>query len=238
MINEITGDLITLAEEGKFDVICQGCNCWHTMESGIAKTIKEKYPEAYEVDLQTVYGVASKLGDISYTRNTPFVIVNCYTQFKYGKEVKVYADYDAIEEALNLVKIKYQGKRIGLPKIGAGLAKGNWETIKQIIKRVFCDPSDDVTIVYWDQNDELNFGHKGLLDINVPSTFSNTSHHYHGKRKCRVCEQHQPVTMMNVYAHSVWCCKGKCHKEFLKIVSRFNDKDDIPVVQASHSEDL
>ena len=36
MYNEINGDLIKLALEGKFDVIAQGCNCFCTMSAGIA----------------------------------------------------------------------------------------------------------------------------------------------------------------------------------------------------------
>lgn len=34
------GDLIERAENGDFDVIIQGCNCFHTMGAGIAKSIR------------------------------------------------------------------------------------------------------------------------------------------------------------------------------------------------------
>ena len=65
-MKKITGDLIKLALEGEFDVIVHGCNCFCTMGAGIAKTIKQKFPAAYEADLQTVNGDKSKLGQISW----------------------------------------------------------------------------------------------------------------------------------------------------------------------------
>ena len=36
MIKYIKGDLIKLAQKGKFDIIAHGCNCFCTMGAGIA----------------------------------------------------------------------------------------------------------------------------------------------------------------------------------------------------------
>lgn len=44
----IKGDLVELALEGKFDVIIHGCNCFNTMNAGIAKQIKRIFSEANE----------------------------------------------------------------------------------------------------------------------------------------------------------------------------------------------
>jgi len=46
----IKGDIITLAEEGNFDIIVQGCNCFHTQASGLAGQLVKKYPQVLEVD--------------------------------------------------------------------------------------------------------------------------------------------------------------------------------------------
>ena len=43
------------------------------------------------------------------------------------------------------IKNSYSGKKIGLPKIGAGLAKGDWSIIEQIIIEELKD--EDVTII-------------------------------------------------------------------------------------------
>lgn len=44
-MNHIQGDLIALDMAGKFDVIVHGCNCFHAMGAGIAKTIATAFPE-------------------------------------------------------------------------------------------------------------------------------------------------------------------------------------------------
>jgi O-acetyl-ADP-ribose deacetylase (regulator of RNase III) len=46
----------------------------------------------------------------------------------------VKADYQAIRKVMRSVKARFAGKRIGYPKIGAGLAGGDWETIASIIE--------------------------------------------------------------------------------------------------------
>ena len=38
----VTGDLITLALEGEFDVIIHGCNCYNTMGAGIARAVRDR----------------------------------------------------------------------------------------------------------------------------------------------------------------------------------------------------
>lgn len=130
------GDLLALAHDGVFDVIIHGCNCFCAMGAGIALAIKTQFPEAFEADLRTVKGDRAKLGMISTAlieRNSRrFFVVNGYTQFHWRGQ-GVLADYDAIRAVMRRVKSEYSGQRIGYPKIGAGLARGDWETIASII---------------------------------------------------------------------------------------------------------
>ena len=63
---EVYGDLIDLALQGKFDVIIHGCNCFHKMGSGLAPKIRAVFPCAWQADLQTEFGSKDKLGTISY----------------------------------------------------------------------------------------------------------------------------------------------------------------------------
>lgn len=133
----IKGDLIKLAQKGKFDVIIHGCNCFCTMGAGIAKTIKQVFPAAYQADRATEKGDRSKLGDISYAiienGDTTLIVVNGYTQFHWRGSGRK-ADYDAIRAVFRKVKNQFSGQRIGYPAIGAGLAGGDWEVIIDIIK--------------------------------------------------------------------------------------------------------
>ena len=61
-MNVVTGDLLRLALDGRFDVIVHGCNCQCAMGKGIALSIKQQFPEAYDADLHTQKGDRAKLG--------------------------------------------------------------------------------------------------------------------------------------------------------------------------------
>lgn len=132
----IYGDLIGLAKKGRFEVIIHGCNCFCTMGAGIAKQIKREFPEAFDIDRNTGYGVKSKLGGLSYIQierdRNKIIVVNGYIQYNY-KGIKPLVDYDALKNVFKEVKILFSGLTIGYPKIGAGLAGGNWDIIKDII---------------------------------------------------------------------------------------------------------
>lgn len=133
----IKGDLLQLALDGRFDVIVHGCNCMCQMSAGIARSIKKMFPEAYEADQQTVAGDRSKLGTITTADvsrgGSSFTIVNAYTQYDY-RPPGPNLDYDAIRSAMREIKRRFSGKRIGYPKIGAGLAGGDWQRIAKIIE--------------------------------------------------------------------------------------------------------
>lgn len=144
----IQGNLIHLAQNGEFDVIVHGCNCFCTMGAGIAKSIKAAFPAAFEADLATAKGDRAKLGTCTIAeidRNgTPLVVLNAYTQFNYrGSGPKV--DYDAVCSCFRWIKQQHSTKRIGLPKIGAGLAGGDWSRISAIIEEELA--GEDVTLV-------------------------------------------------------------------------------------------
>ena len=77
-----------------------------TMGAGIAKSIKEHFPEAYKADLSTVKGDKSKLGSFSLANhvidNKELIIINAYTQFHWkGSGTK--ADYDAIRSVFSQI---------------------------------------------------------------------------------------------------------------------------------------
>jgi len=132
----IKGDLLALALDGRFDVIVHGCNCMCQMGKGIAKSIRQQFPEAFEADQQTTAGDRDKLGTITTAEvvrdGQRFVVVNAYTQYDYrGPGPNV--DYDAVRSAMREVKRRFAGRRIGYPKIGAGLAGGDWDRIAKII---------------------------------------------------------------------------------------------------------
>jgi O-acetyl-ADP-ribose deacetylase (regulator of RNase III) len=144
------GDLLALALDGRFDVIIHGCNCFCTMGGGIARVIQEEFPEAYAADLVTVKGDRNKLGDFTcatVTRNgRELTIVNGYTQFHFhGAGVLV--DYDAVRRLFAKIKKNFSGKRLGYPRIGAGLAGGDWAKLAIIIDEELAG-EDHTLVVY------------------------------------------------------------------------------------------
>jgi O-acetyl-ADP-ribose deacetylase (regulator of RNase III) len=142
MLKHVKGDLISLAEEGQFTIIMHGCNCHNTMGSGIARSIRERYPQAYEMDCATVAGDRSKLGTITVCLadnkvGSKFVIVNAYTQYNFNSNgiLNDVFEYDAFQKILDgFAQDAGPNMHIGLPYIGMGLAGGNKERILGMIE--------------------------------------------------------------------------------------------------------
>ena len=135
----IVGDIVKLAISGQFDVLVHGCNCFCTMGAGVASQIRKAFPSAYIADCQTASGDRKKLGSYSQTvveYMSPYrtlTIVNAYTQYKYGTGKHV--DYEAIACVFHSLAEDFRGKKIAYPRIGAGLAGGDWNVISKIINR-------------------------------------------------------------------------------------------------------
>lgn len=168
MINYVEGDLIKLAKEAKFDVIVHGCNCLSTMGAGIAPHMAKTFGcNRFEMEL---WGpTIEKLGCIDYqtfvlgenaiwsledaknNRNEPeLTVINAYTQYKYGRNhsdgVAIPFDYEAFTVCMRKINNLFPGKRIGMPKIGAGLAGGDWDRIEKIVDRELRDCRINVVI--------------------------------------------------------------------------------------------
>ena len=147
-LTTITGDLVGLAQAGRFDVIAHGCNCMCTMGAGIAKLIRRRFPAAYAADLTTTKGDRAKLGTCTSatidTGSHQLIVVNAYTQYGFsgdGDQLR----YDSLATCMAWIAQNHRTRRIGLPRIGAGLAGGDWERIHGILATAFADC--DATVV-------------------------------------------------------------------------------------------
>lgn len=152
MIIEHIGDLLSV-EEG---IIVHGCNCEGVMGSGIAKSIRDKWPEVYTIykeyerriglflgSIQSIPVDETVLLDINHysfgTLNLPdkIIVVNAMTQNTFGRDPAiVYVDYDAISACFAQIKIlaKKTGLPVHFPLIGCGLANGDWEEVSSRIE--------------------------------------------------------------------------------------------------------
>lgn len=135
------GDLLTLAERGKFDIIVHGCNCQNTMGSGIAKQIKDRYPDAYQADsdYDSLYASRQylKLGNFSLAKifsKSNFIIVNAYTQYHYLPRGVDHFEYASFAVILQKLAHFYGNYDFGFPYIGMGLAGGDSERIISMLE--------------------------------------------------------------------------------------------------------
>jgi O-acetyl-ADP-ribose deacetylase (regulator of RNase III) len=151
MLEEIQGDVFKAKEQ----ILIHGCNCHNAMGSGVAKTIRKIYPGAWLEDQKTLWGDKNKLGTFTswsgkhYYYDQDITVINLYSQYKYG-HTEVYADYKAILDGLKQVEFVYRGASFAMPRIGAGLARGDWAKIKDIIKVVFTGyKANEIVRIYY-----------------------------------------------------------------------------------------
>jgi len=137
---EKEGDLIKLSKQNMFDAIVHGCNCKKNWGKGLALSMKNAYPKAYLTDLNSI----PKLGEISINEDYACCdIINAYTQLYPGSkgwgQDSEFNRYEAIKSCMIEINKNYNGKIIGLPLIGCGLAGLKWSKVKKIIKNELID---------------------------------------------------------------------------------------------------
>lgn len=133
------GDLL----ETDCRLIAHGCNAQGVMGSGVAKAIRAKYPNAYDIYRGVHLDKGLTLGEnvLAGIPGTTTIIVNCITQEFYGRDSsRIYIDYKSIRSCMrNLNTILEMYDEVAMPKIGAGLGGGDWETISIIIEEELTD---------------------------------------------------------------------------------------------------
>lgn len=119
-------------------------NARGVMGSGVAKELKERYPENYDF-YKAQYDEYIRKGYSHIPLGTviPFrtpddkVILNLIGQENYGRDGKRYTSYDAIASGMELVSemAAIEGvEEIAMPLIGSQLGGGSWGVISKIIE--------------------------------------------------------------------------------------------------------
>lgn len=135
--------------------IAHGVNCQNAMGSGVAKALFTKWPEVKKqyheyIDKQK----SMNFTDISLLGTIQAVgmagddkwVFNCFTQRFYGRDSIKYVNYEAIYECFKTIAKTGIGE-LAIPKIGCGLANGNWGIVEQIINDAVGDKVD-ITVYY------------------------------------------------------------------------------------------
>lgn len=144
MINVIKNEDIYL-HFSEYDIILIGTNIYCTMSQGIQLKIMLNYPYVYNKNLETKYGDMDKMGTIleCKSENEPtFCLCFIVKGYNFRPDLeKDYLSYDALENALKLVNVKYKGKKIACPLLGSSRFDGNGdkEKILNIFKKALTD---------------------------------------------------------------------------------------------------
>ena len=135
------------------DIICHQVNCQGKMNSGVAKAIREKWPEVYIKYMESNEIIWDKahehgrmiwnhmLGQIQVvfiTDKKTMAVVNMFAQENYGYDGRRYTSYDAFWSCLGEIKRTINpGLRIAFPaRIGCVRGGANWDVILTMIKEV------------------------------------------------------------------------------------------------------
>lgn len=157
LITKVPGDVVAISNtiakrKSIFNkahniAILHGCNCFCTMGKGVAVDIRNRWPAAYAVDLDTAKGDKDKLGTFSSYRDGYITVINAYTQYDYKRAYGESGDIFEYQAFKNIMDRLPPFDLIVMPKIGAGLAGGNWDRIEKII----VDSKRKVLIVDFDK---------------------------------------------------------------------------------------
>lgn len=149
MIRIIDGNLL----ESGADIICHQVNCQGKMNSGVAKQIREKYPNVYEQYKKAFTQVSNSSSLLGHAQGVLVdgnkrIIFNLFAQNNYGYDGKQYTDVQALENCFEdlvsqVKKLEVLHKctfRIAIPyKIGCVRGGAKWDEVYSIIEEVFKD---------------------------------------------------------------------------------------------------
>lgn len=141
-MKELKGDILLLNE----GIICHQVNCLGIMGGGLAKQVKEKYPDVFKSYKETCLkhlNISSKdyyvLGKIQIcTINENLLIANIFAQGDIGNGKQT--NYDALDSALEQLQLftRENSLNVYFPKyMGCGLGGGRWDIYSAIIKSYF-----------------------------------------------------------------------------------------------------
>jgi O-acetyl-ADP-ribose deacetylase (regulator of RNase III) len=146
IIKTIKGDLFDCEQY----YLAHGVNCQGVMGAGVAKVVADKYPEVELAYREFCYRGKARVGIYQFTQTNDKkkAIVNMFTQENVGTD-KRQVHYGGLARAFSslnddLFQFESQFAKennsnvvirpaVAIPRIGAGLAGGDWDLIQEII---------------------------------------------------------------------------------------------------------
>lgn len=157
MIQTIYGNILDQTK----GIIVHGVNCQSIMGAGIALSVKDKYPQAYNdyyLKCNRTVDKHSLLGEIVTTQiNNDLYIVNAFTQVNYGR-YHYWGDqnYEAIQSVFTKINpLAFETNLpVMFPMIGSGLGGGDWNIIQNIIELSLSNNIEKKLFVLYDKSQQ------------------------------------------------------------------------------------
>lgn len=135
MLHYEVGNLL----EAPQTVIAHQVNCQGVMNSGVAKAIRNKYPEVYTHYINYYHVIRILEGKAQFIEtNDKKIVINLFGQKNYGYDGKCYTSYAYLTEALVEVFVTLKRQKINefaIPyKMGCDRGGGNWEIVSSILE--------------------------------------------------------------------------------------------------------
>lgn len=138
MDNKI-GDILTPNMTNRGVIVCHQVNCKGVMGAGLAKQIRDKYPDVYSMYKEHCRQIANGnggLGDVQFCsvlERSGYIVANVFGQDDYGRGQQ-HTNYCALRRAFTIIAESFPGYIIRIPyKMGCGLGGGDWKTVYSII---------------------------------------------------------------------------------------------------------
>lgn len=149
-LNYKKGCLIAALKNREVAAIAHQANCFCTMKSGIAPLIADAWPQVREVDKLTNYGDKDKMGNYSLVIVPEGFVFNIYGQYHWNRRNPGYGtSYEHLGLGFSRVAdfmVNHKIQTLGLPRIGCGLAGGDWGIVEHLIKHHFAHTDIEVTV--------------------------------------------------------------------------------------------
>lgn len=146
--------------DAKADFICHQVNCQGKMNSGVAKAIRERYPQVYKyymlmwdahnkgmVEPPQLLGKAQYVPIYDYNNlKPPYYCINMFAQDKYGYDGKQYTSLEAFKSCLEQINMWAKDKVVAFPwKIACVRGGADWNEVLPLI----CETLTDVKEIHF-----------------------------------------------------------------------------------------
>lgn len=137
-IQHRTGDIFTAADY--LTIIGHGVNMKGIMGSGIARTVKDKYPSVFEDYKRAIRSGVLQPGSVRISpalEHPKLFIANISSQIEMGANADLHLLEAGLRRLLLTMELDYETHQVALPRIGAGIGGLDWDTqVLPLIERL------------------------------------------------------------------------------------------------------